>query len=100
MTPLHTRVVEAMARALCKRTGNDPDEPIADNGMPCWAAYVPEAQAALTAAVSALAAEGWGVRPDVATEGMNLAAIENGYVDEVYPLMIAAAPSPWEDEEP
>jgi len=55
------RVVEAMARAMARRVGVDPDQLGYWNGkdyLPNWKVWVPGVEAALTAAVAALHAEG------------------------------------------
>lgn len=40
--------IEAVARAICKASGSDPDE-ICLPETPTWAAYIPEAHAAIAA---------------------------------------------------
>jgi hypothetical protein len=44
---MHSRLVEQVARAICKAMSFDPDE--RDEGTPGWADFVQEAKAALVA---------------------------------------------------
>lgn len=46
---MNEQALEAAARALCRYAGNPED--LAIEGLPMWATYLPEARAALQAAL-------------------------------------------------
>ncbi len=80
------KLIEAMARALCLLSPNDPDA-ISSNDGPYWGYYVPQAQAAL----AAIEAQGLAVVPVEPTDALLCAAEDFITLRGIWDAMIRAA---------
>ena len=88
---------ERVARAIAELRGHKPDESLSKFGTdatPAWIFYTPDAEAAITAHLAALADAGMVVVPREPTEAMQHAGRQslrvNGFYG-TYKAMIAAA---------